>query len=151
VLVELDLPAVFVGGANPRHRAYVEEFAALVERSPNLTWIRSLQRERVLSLYTRARLHVLASWYEVVPLVDLEAALAGCPLVTTTRGYTNEYLGDLPTYWDPASGKEGLRAALERAPSQRIAADERARLRERLSWSATTRELVPTYRRLLER
>ena len=56
---------------------------------------------------------MLASLFEVAPHVDLEAAAAGCRVVTTTHGHTNEYLGDWGVYWSPESGEGGLRDAIE--------------------------------------
>lgn len=142
-LAELDLPGVFVGEANPRHPRYVKEFSAIVDKSNALTWLRGESHARTLALYGRASVHVLASWFEVVPLVDLEAAAAGCPVVTTTHSYSFEYLGDGATYWSPPSGVPGLRAAIADAlemgslrPSGRLG---------RFDWGESTSALLAAY------
>jgi glycosyltransferase involved in cell wall biosynthesis len=144
-LVELGMPGVFVGVPNPRHRAYVRRFASFVGKHPSLTWLRAPSREQRLALFRRARVHALASWYEVQPLVDSEAAVAGCSIVTTTRGYSRDTLGDTAVYWEPATGHGGLVASLRSAvdrPRDRMAT---ARFRERLSWGSIRRELAPVY------
>ncbi len=148
-LVDLDVPGVFVGAPNPRHRAYVRRFSALVAESPNLIWFPDLERGKVVQLYSRARLHVLSSWFEVVPLVDLEAAVAGCPVVTTTRGYTDEYLGSDAIYWEPETGKSGLREAVVQGLELPRRAAARTELRRTLSWQAVTEQLVERYEQVL--
>ena len=148
-LVELGLPGVFVGIPNPRHRAYVRHFEAYVDGHPSLTWLRRPSRPQTLALFRRARLHVLASWYEVAPIVDLEATVAGCGAVTTTRGYSRDALGDSATYWEPDTGHDGLvraiREALERPRDTSMA----ARFRDRFSWERIGDELVAIYRESL--
>jgi glycosyltransferase involved in cell wall biosynthesis len=144
-LVELGVPGVFVGDPNPRHRAFVRRFASYVGEHRSLMWLRGLSREQCLAMYRRAGMHALASWYEVQPLVDCEAAVAGCPILTTSRSYSREVLGGAAEYWDPASGHaglvEGVRTTLDRA---REWADPH-RFREHLSWARTRRELAPAY------
>ena len=99
----LGVPGIFVGAPNSRHQAYVAEFRKLVEGSRHLRWLRDVSHEEILPLYAVARLHVLASRFEVAPLVDLEAAVAGCRVVTTSHGHTSEYLGDWGVYWSPTA------------------------------------------------
>ncbi|HEX8122399.1 MAG TPA: glycosyltransferase [Solirubrobacteraceae bacterium] len=144
-LVELGVPGVFVGPANPRHRAYVRRFAAFVDEHPSLTWLGALDRYETLAMYRRARLHALASWYELLPVVDGEAAVAGCPVVTTARGYSSEVLGDGALYWDPVTGHDGLlgvlRAGLERKPDAAAA----AAFRRTLSWENVRRDVALVY------
>ena len=83
------------------------EFRKLVEGSRHLRWLPTLSHEEILPSTGAARLHVLASWFEVAPLVDLEAAVAGCRVVTTTHGHTSEYLGDWGVYWSPETRERG--------------------------------------------
>jgi glycosyltransferase involved in cell wall biosynthesis len=87
---------------------------------------------------TQARVHVLASWTEVVGRVSLEAALAGAAVVASDTGHAARYLG---------RGSEGVflfdpeeHGALERAldaawlrgatPSSAVS----QRVRERFTW-----------------
>jgi glycosyltransferase involved in cell wall biosynthesis len=111
----LDLPIVMVGPPNPRHRALIRTVEELVQSSLAITWLKEPSREHVLALFAAAACHVLPSWCEIVAQVDLEAAVAGTRVVTTTRGHMNEYLGDDAVYWDPPSGPERLAASIAAA------------------------------------
>ncbi len=143
--LDLDVPVVFVGPPNPRHRAYVRRFEAILSEHRSLTWLPALGRRETLALFRRAALHTLASWYELSALVDSEAAVAGCPILTTARGHSRDLLGDDAVYWDPATGQEGLvdklRAALELRPDAESAAAYRARL----SWERIRADVATAY------
>lgn len=144
-LVELDVPGVFVGVPNPRHPAFVRDFAAMVTEQTCLTWLPAPTREQRLALFRRARMHVLASWYEVQSLVDSEAAVAGCPIVTTARGYTHENLGDAAVYWDPGSGHDGLVATIRQALGRERDPGLAQRARATLAWDVIAEELAAAY------
>jgi glycosyltransferase involved in cell wall biosynthesis len=147
-LRELGMPGLFVGDLNPRHRVYAAEFRRLVECTTGLSWLPTLSHEDVLRLYRRATLHVLASWFEVAPLVDLEAAAAGCRVVTTSHGHTREYLGDGAEYWDPASGEPGLVASLRRGLNRSLDPEFAQRVRHAFAWPRVTQDLIDAYTRL---
>lgn len=144
-LTAVGVPGVFVGVPNPRHRAYVERFAAYVARHPSLTWLPSLDRMRTLALFRHARAHALASWYEVAALVDSEAAVAGTRVMTTARGHSRDVLGDAAVYWDPASGDAGLvdklRETLGRSPEPGSV----PRFRRELAWSRIRDDVARAY------
>lgn len=146
VVERLDLPLVLVGPPNPRHAAIVAEIARRADRSSRLIWFRHLSREQVLAMLRRAQAHVLTSWCEVVPQVDLEAALAGTRVVTTTRGYTDEYLGGSAVYWDPSSGLSALEAAITSALARAPAAPSRP---DELRWEHAGERLREAYARAL--
>ncbi len=149
VLESLGVPGIFVGAANSRHQAYVDEFRRLVEGSRHLRWLRDLSHGDILSLYPAARAHVLASRYEVAPLVDLEAAVAGCRVVTTTHGHTSEYLGDWGVYWDPESAEVGLKTAIERGLELGPDREAGERFRATLSWDQMARAVLDGYGSIL--
>lgn len=144
-LRRLDLPGVFVGPPNPRHRSYVRRFLEVVEDSKNLIWLGEIPRHELLALYPRAGAHVLASWFEVVPLVTLEAAAAGCPVVQATRSYASEYLGPSATYWDPPSGIDGLTQAIRKSLATRRDSRSTATQRDRLDWGKVGDKLMRAY------
>lgn len=78
----------------------------------------ALNQSWIASAYAACSVHVLPSWYETPGLVNLEAGLAGSKLVTTDRGTTREYLGEMAWYCSPEtfSVKESLRKALYSPP-----------------------------------
>jgi glycosyltransferase involved in cell wall biosynthesis len=108
----------------------------------------ALPREGVMSAYAAAKVHVLPSWWEIPGLASLEAGLAGCNIVTTDRGGTREYLGEMAWYCDPGD-KESIRSAIEQA----LAAPRDARLREhvasKFTWQNTAKQTLAAYESLL--
>jgi glycosyltransferase involved in cell wall biosynthesis len=94
--------------------------------------------------------HVSASWFEVAPLVDLEAAASGCAVVASRAGYTHEYLGDAALYVDPTDGIDQLRTtilqALKSAPEMGARALERVR---QYTWKAAAAKLLTAYNNVL--
>jgi glycosyltransferase involved in cell wall biosynthesis len=138
----LDVPVVFVGSPNAHHRALTDRFRARVEESPHASWLAQLDRASLSAVYRAAACHVLPSWCEVVPLVDLEAAAAGTRVVTTSRGHTDEYLGDLARYWEPETGVDGLVEEISRSlcGPPPVAPDDR-----RWTWERAGQALVEAY------
>jgi len=147
VAVEMDLPVVLVGPSNPRHKAISRSIAASTRASTGVIWLQSLPRDQMLGLYRHAAAHVLPSWCEVVPQVDLEAALGGTRVVTTTRGHTDEYLGPAAVYWDPASGADGLRDSIVEVLSRQ---KPEPRPPDDFGWGPVGRGLLKAYEKALE-
>lgn len=112
----LDVPLVLVGRTNGRHRGYARRLAAALDRSPHVRYFPFLERPALDALYGGARLHVIASWYEVFPLTTIEAAAAGSRVATTRNSYERGVYGDGIPYLDP-SGPAAIRAGLEEASS----------------------------------
>ncbi len=144
-LVDLGLPGVFVGAPNPRHAAFVSRFAAYVDEHPSLTWLPALGRRETLAMFRRAPLHALASWYELAALVDSEAAVAGCSIVTTSRSHSRDVLGDAAVYWEPDTGHDGLVAALRRGRERAPAAETVRRFRSELAWTRIRDDVARAY------
>lgn len=97
---ELKLPLVLIGPINDGiyYRDCRREAAG-----QKVTFIDSLTPVELASAYAAARVHALVSWYDTPGLVSLEAALAGCRIVSTDRGSAREYFGDLAYYCDPGN------------------------------------------------
>jgi glycosyltransferase involved in cell wall biosynthesis len=119
VLQRMGLRAVFVGGENQNHRDYCRRFREMLVDSGS-EYRGAISHDETLRVMRRARLHISASWYEVLSLVDLEAYWAGCGVVSSECGGTREILGDEAEYVDPgseASIGEGIRKMLDRTSS----------------------------------
>ena len=119
-LKPLDIPLVLAGGINPRHRGYAQAVSRAAAARPNTLLVGPLERSMVVSALAAAAVHVLPSWFETAGLVSLEAAAAGCAVVSTDAGYARAYLGDEAEYCDPGDTSSILGAvqrALARGPS----------------------------------
>ena len=143
------VPIVFAGGTNPWHRTYVKRFLRLVGESRNLVYLGRLDSDYMPALYSRAKAHLLASWFEVSPLVDLEAAYWGCNVVTTTRSYSSEYASDFALFCDPANPESIRSAVLEafRKPKDPRVPELVAK---RFSWHKSATKLLEVYKEVLE-
>ena len=150
----LGVRAVFVGAMNPNHREYGRLFVREVEAT-GCQWLGAVTHEETLGWMRRARVHVSASWFEVLSMVDIEAHGAGCVVVASLCGGSREVLGERAEYADPGS-EESLRRAIVRAlerSRERLGANgsaenEMSRI-ELPTWKDVARQLAGIYREVL--
>jgi glycosyltransferase involved in cell wall biosynthesis len=140
------LRLVIAGYAHPDHLAYADRC-----RAAGAGWVDvrgEVSDDDAAALLRSAKVHVLASWFETTGLVSLEAALAGCNVVSTDRGYAREYLGDWAWYCDPADP-----ASIRRAVTQAWQAPPQTALRDHVlahyTWDHVGRATVAAYEALL--
>ncbi len=135
------IPLVVIGQANPPEyldlcRRYADEHVVFIDALPH---------EQLGSAYAAARVHALTGWFETPGLSSLEAAAAGCNIVTTDRGTAREYFGESAWYCDPRSIqsiRQAVLEAYESAPREEL----RARIRERCSWRRAAESTLEGYR-----
>ena len=110
----LGLRLVVIGDSPPGQAAYFEQCRTL--GGDEITWMAALDHEATMlaSAYASARVFALPSWFETPGLSALEAALAGCALVVTPYGCTQEYFGHRAIYARPDHPDE-LRHAIATA------------------------------------
>ena len=115
---KLKLPLVIIGPINDfqYYRECRRESAG-----QKILFIDTLPQSELASAYAAARVHALVSWYDIPGLVSLEAALAGCTIVSTNRGSAREYFGDKAFYCDPGDSNSIAQAveAAWNAPKDR--------------------------------
>lgn len=95
---KMKLPLVIIGPVND-FRYYQE--CRRESAGQKVLFIDTLNPVELASAYATARVHALVSWYDTPGLVSLEAALAGCAIVSTDRGSAREYFEDKAFYCDP--------------------------------------------------
>lgn len=112
------IPLVLVGnGREPYLSACKKEAGA------NVFFLGHLEGEMLLSAYSAAKVHILASWYETPGLSSLEAALNDCNIVVSTKGATKEYFDVYAEYCEPndiGSIRGAILRAFNKAPSQEL-------------------------------
>ncbi len=136
-----------VGNAAPNHQAYYA--ACVAEAGDEVEFIPHVDQPELVQLLSRAKVHVLPSWFETTGLVSLEAALMGCNIVVSNRGDVREYLGEHVHYCEPDS-IASIRTAIITA-TQADSSDELSRLiRERYSWQRAAEETLWAYRQVLQ-
>ena len=142
------IPLTLAGYEHPAHADYVRAC-----RKAGEGWVdfhlspTSFGPDELADLYRRARVHVLPSWFETTGLVSLEAALSGCSIATTSRGYAAEYLDEYAWYLDPEVNESILRAvqgAWDNPPSPEL----RERILDRYTWSHVAEATLAAYETL---
>lgn len=144
----LDIPLTLVGPRHPHHQAYYDECRR--RRGPRTVILPPQPHEALVEVYRAARVHALPSYFETTGLVSLEAALAGCTIVTTSRGYAREYFRDEAEYCEPHDVRSiagAVSRALLRAPS----ADLQSRIIDQYSWERTAEATLAGYERAIRR
>jgi len=135
------VPLVIAGQPNP------EQYRELCRRyaDDSVVFLGALAQDELAGAYAAAKVHALPGWFETPGLSTLEAAAAGCNIVTTDRGLAREYLGDSAWYCDPRSVesiREAVLAAYEAPRSEAL----RERVRERYTWERTAEQTLAGYR-----
>lgn len=141
---EATVDVVFVGRAtNSAEQRYLDE--CIAQSSCRMTFItRSLAEDDLIPLYQQARVHVLASWFETPGLVSLEAAMAGCAIVSTDRGSAREYFGEFANYCSPDnvdSIREAVLSAWDRGASPQL----REHVRGNFTWENVVAQTLRCY------
>jgi glycosyltransferase involved in cell wall biosynthesis len=151
-LNKLGRRGIFVGGENPNHASYCAEFKKRIARS-NSEYLGGLPLARTIAIMRRAKVHVSASWFEVSSLVDIDAFNAGCRVVSSVSGGTQELLGARARYVDPGSPaelEEAIAAALKESEAPG-AVDQPHPKPVLESWQSIAIRLAGIYGDLLER
>jgi glycosyltransferase involved in cell wall biosynthesis len=92
--------------------------------------------------------HALPSWRETPGLVSLEAAAAGCRIVTTELGSTRDYFGDLAWYCYP-DDFASIRRAVEMAMKAPVPADLRKQVLTQYTWQRAASATLASYEKIL--
>ncbi|MDP4130945.1 MAG: glycosyltransferase family 4 protein [Bacteroidota bacterium] len=106
---------LIIGSAAPNQPTYYRECRRTA--ASNVHFMDFVEQSELALYYQRAKVHVLASWFEACGLSSLEAAAMGCNIVITANGYTREYYEGYAFYCHPESPASILQAVNEAAVS----------------------------------
>lgn len=81
-----------VGHLNSNSKKYCSDVLDFIDANEGVDYLGGVSHSSVLELLVKSKVLINASYFEVNPLVDLEAALCGCQVVTTLYSYTLESL-----------------------------------------------------------
>jgi glycosyltransferase involved in cell wall biosynthesis len=147
-LKDTNIPIVFAGAINRKHKKYISEFLKLVNTN-NVFYIGKIDREILYSAYAASKVSVLASWFETTGLVGLEAAVTGTNVVMTEKGYTREYFKDKVWYCNPeevSSLREAILSAYE-APKGKY--DFKEEILNNYTWAKAAEVTLTAYESVL--
>jgi glycosyltransferase involved in cell wall biosynthesis len=147
-LSDTTFPIVFIGQPSPYEKEYVDRCKTAAQRRGNVYFLNPKTPQELAGIYTLAAVHVLPSWRETPGLVSLEAAAAGCQIVSTTIGSAREYFGSEAWYCDPRdpqSIRQAVLSAIDAPPSRNL----RNRILERYTWEVAAEKTLQAYHKAL--
>lgn len=144
----LDIDLTIIGKASPNHQDYLRQCRE--SAAPNVQFLQQLPQEELRDHYSRAKVHVLPSWFETTGLSSLEAAYMGCNIVVTKKGDTEEYFNGFATYCEPAD-LNSIRSAVLHAYEQEYPEALRARIDNQFTWEETARITLEAYQDVLSK
>ena len=147
-LFDLSIPIVFIGQPSPYEPEYVQRCSDIAKKRGNVYFLGPKSAEDLAGIYALASVHVLPSWRETPGLVSLEAAAAGCRVVSTSIGSAREYLGNDACYCDPKD-RDSIRRAVLDALNSPPSSQLRIRVLEQYTWEAAARTTLEVYRQVL--
>ncbi|KAF5045935.1 Glycogen synthase [anaerobic digester metagenome] len=109
----------------------------------NIQFLGFFNQEELSSAYAAAKVHVLPSFYETPGLSSLEAAAAGCNVVSTEVGSAIEYFGDMAYYCSP-NNVDSIKKALFEAWSEKFNHEVKKTVKK-YSWEATASQTLNAY------
>ena len=114
----------------------------------NFEYLGAMQPQDIAAYYYKARVHAMASWYETPGLATMEAACGGATIMSTNRGSTKEYFGELAYYCDPFS-TDSIIEALTQAIAEEPRLSLRNKIMEEYTWDLAAQDTLNAYREIL--
>lgn len=145
-LKDTNYKLLFIGSSSPNQKSYYEQCKA--EATSNMQFIDFIPQEQLLDYYSRAKVHVLASWFETTGLSNLEAGAMGCNLVIGRRGDVEEYFEDLVEYCEP-DDLQSIRSAVEKSWNKATSNNLQTRIFNNFTWKATAKITYEAYQTVL--
>jgi glycosyltransferase involved in cell wall biosynthesis len=131
-----------IGNAAPNQHRYYEECRKTA--AANVIFINNIPQQKLKEYYSKAKVHVLPSWFETTGLSSLEAAAMKCNIVTGNRGDAKEYFGDKAFYCDPASPASIL-DAIEKAAAAPNEPSLEQEIRTKFTWQQAAFLTIQAY------
>lgn len=137
-----------VGKPSPNQQEYYAICRRLAQS--NIHFINHLPQDKLPELYRRAKVHVLASWFETTGLSSLEAAAMGCNIVITNKGDQQEYFKDFAFYCDPGSA-ESVAEQVKLAYDSPVNPELRRHVLQHYTWEKAAEKTLEGYKLALSK
>lgn len=147
-LQDIPVPVVFIGQVMEARSEYAQACKEMANQRGNVLFLDRVDHTQLKNIYALAAVHALPSWRETPGLVSLEAAAAGCNVVTTSIGSTHDYFGDQAYYCHPAdrvSIRNAVGSALENRPDGKL----RKRVLAEFTWQRAAQATLDSYTKAL--
>jgi glycosyltransferase involved in cell wall biosynthesis len=138
---------VIIGAHSANATSYYEECKN--KAAANVFLAGRVSQDELVNYYKKAKVHVLASWFETTGLSSLEAASQRCNVVITDKGDTKEYFEGYGFYCEPHSEKSILNAVEKAAASD---FDERlhTKIYQQYTWMHAAEKTLEAYKEVLQ-
>ncbi|PJJ84074.1 glycosyltransferase involved in cell wall biosynthesis [Mucilaginibacter auburnensis] len=113
--------------------------------APNVTFLNRIPHDELVSYYQRAKVHVLASWFETTGLSSLEAAAMRCNIVITEMGDTRAYFGDDAFYCLPQD-PQTIRTAVDEASKAPLNEQLALKIIANCTWRKAAEQTLAAYK-----
>jgi glycosyltransferase involved in cell wall biosynthesis len=147
-LKDTNFKVVFIGADSPNQPDYVAQ--CHVEATSNMLFIPHLPQTELLQYYRRAKVHILASWFETTGLSNLEAGVLGCNLVVGKRGDVAEYFENFVYYCDPED-ITSIKNAVNNAWDKEQSEDLKQHILNNFTWEHAAKITLTAYKNILSR
>ena len=141
-----DYRLIIIGAPAPNQPYYYQVCRGIAAR--NISFIQHMDQEELVGYYQKAKVHVLASWFETTGLSSLEAAAMECNIVITDRGDTIEYFGNHAHYCNPSSPQSIFRA-VEKAAASPYNETLRTRITTHYTWRKASLCTAEAYKNII--
>jgi glycosyltransferase involved in cell wall biosynthesis len=139
-----DLRLILVGNYNKDdgYYSYCKKIAG-----KNIQFLGFFNQNKLSSAYAAAKIHILPSFYETPGLSSLEAAAAGCNIVSTKIGSAKEYFGNLAQYCEPQS-VDSIKEAIFNAFNTKNSSKLKERIKK-YSWENVAIQTLEGYKMVI--
>jgi glycosyltransferase involved in cell wall biosynthesis len=137
---------LLIGDAAPNQQTYYQECRESAAK--NIEFIGQLSQEELAGYYSKAKVHVLPSWFETCGLSSLEAAAMGCNIVITDKGYTRDYFGDEAFYCDPEN-TDSIYVAVQNASNKAVQKKLQEQILSCYTWPKAATATLEAYKKIL--
>lgn len=137
-----DFRLIIIGAPATNSKEYYDECKKIA--AANVSFVSSIPQEELIAYYKKAKVHVLASWFETTGLSSLEAASQRCNIVITDKGDTREYFEDYAFYCDPSS-EQSILEAVQKASAAEFNEALHTKIYRQYTWTQAARETLIAY------
>jgi len=143
---ELNLNLALIGGYE-KDDEYAKECIGLLKKY-GYKHINNIDQNKLSKYYYNAKIHANVAWYETPGLATMEAACGGCNIVSTDRGSTKDYFGDLADYCDPFS-IDSIKQALQNAYNKNNRFELRNKIIKEYTWQKAAEDTIKGYNKIV--
>jgi glycosyltransferase involved in cell wall biosynthesis len=143
-----DYKLKIIGNPSPNSIEYYNQCKK--EAGRNIDFISHLSQEELNEYYSKAKVHILPSWFETTGLSSLEAGYLGCNIVVTDKGDVKEYFRDYATYCEPQD-IQSIKKAIELAYNYENNEELKNYILENYTWNKTAQKTKEAYIEVLNR